>query len=91
MTELLQYKKRLYIPPEASVQTELLKCHHDDELTRHFSIEQTLELVSRKYYWSKLAKDVKKYVFSCNICQRVKVPKHYSYGEMQMLLHSNSL
>ncbi len=91
MTELLQYEKRLYIPSEASVQTELLKHHHDDELTRHFSIEQTLELVSCKYYWPKLAKDVKKYVFSCNICQRVKVLKHCSYDKMQTLPHSNSL
>ncbi len=91
MTELLQYEKRLYIPPEVSVQTELLKRHYDDELTRHFSIEQTLELVSCKYYWSKLAKDVKKYVFSCNICQRVKVSRHHSYDKMQALPHSNSL
>ncbi len=91
MTELLQYERRLYIPSEASVQTELLKHHHDDELTEHFSIEWTLELMSHKYYWSKLVKDVKKYVFSCNICQRVKALKHHSYGEMQALPHSNSL
>ncbi len=91
MTELLQYEKRLYIPLEASVWTELLKCHHDDELTEHFSIEQTLELVLCKYYWSKLVKDVKEYVFSCNICQRMKAFKHHSYDEMQTLPHSNSL
>jgi len=91
MTELLWYEKRLYIPPEVSVWTELLKCYHDDELTEHFSIEQTLELVSHKYYWLKLAKDVKKYVFSCNICQRVKASKHHSYDKMQTLPHSNSL
>ena len=91
MTELLQYERRLYIPPEVSVQTELLKHHHDDELTEHFSIEWTLKLVSHKYYWLKLAKDVKKYVFSCNICQRVKVSRHHSYDKMQALPHSNSL
>ncbi len=91
MTELLQYEKRLYIPSEASVQTELLKCHHDDELTEHFDIERTLKLVSCKYYWSKLAKDVKKYVFSCNICQRVKAPRHCLYNKMQTLPHLNSL
>jgi len=39
MTELLQYEKRLYIPSEVSVQTKLLKRHHDNELTKHFSIE----------------------------------------------------
>jgi len=89
LTELLCYEERLYISPEASVQAELLKCHHDDELTKHFSIERTLKLMSRKYYWLKLVKDVKKYVFSCDICQRRKVFKHHSYGEMQALPHSN--
>jgi hypothetical protein len=81
--------RKLYISPEASVQAELLKHHHDDELTEHFSIEWTLELVSHKYYWPKLVKDVKKYVFSCDICQRVKTSRHHSYGEMQALPHSN--
>jgi len=89
MTELLWYNERLYIPPEASVQAELLKRHHDNELTEHFSIKRTLELVSHKYYWPELAKDVKKYVSSCNICQRVKAYKHHSYDEMQALPHSN--
>ncbi len=91
MTKLLQYERRLYILSEASVQTELLKHHHDNELMKHFSIERTLKLMSCKYYWLKLAKDVKKYVFSCNICQRMKAFKHRSYGEMQTLPHSNSL
>jgi len=91
MTKLLWYERRLYIPSEASVQTELLKHHHDNELTEHFSIEWTLELVLHKYYWSELVKDVKKYVFSCNICQRVKVFRHHSYDKMQALPHSNSL
>ncbi len=90
MTELLWYERRLYIPSEASVQTELLKHHHDNELMKHFSIERTLELVSHKYYWLKLTKDVKKYVSSCNICQRVKAFRHYLYGEMQTLPHPNS-
>ena len=79
------------MPSEASVWTELLKCHHDNELTRHFSIEWTLELVSHKYYWPKLVKNVKKYVFSCNICQRMKASKHCSYDKMQVLPCSNSL
>ncbi len=46
--------------------------------------------MSCKYYWLKLTKDVKKYVFSCNICQRVKASKHHSYDEMQTLPHLNS-
>jgi len=45
--------------------------------------------MSHKYYWPKLVKDVKEYVFSCDICQRVKASRHCSYGEMQALPRSN--
>jgi len=84
-TGLLRYDRRLYIPPEASVRAELLKRHHDDELAGHFGIERTLELMSRKYYWPELAKDVEEYVSSCDVCQRVKAPRHRPYGELQSL------
>ncbi len=47
--------------------------------------------MSCKYYWLKLVKDVKKYVFLCNIYQRVKVSKHCLYDKMQTLPHLNSL
>jgi ribosomal protein L40E len=60
-------------------------------LTEHFSIEWTLELVSCKYYWLKLVKDVKKYVFSCNICQRVKVLNIIHMMKCRHYPHSNSL
>ena len=32
-----------------------------------------------------MIKDVKAYIASCNVCQRVKVPRHRPYGELQVL------
>ena len=68
-TELLCYKKQLYIFSETSVKTKLLRDYYDNVLVKHFDIEWTLKLMSYKYYWSKLTKNIKKYVFSYNICQ----------------------
>ena len=45
--------------------------------------------MSHKYYWSKLTKDVKKYVFSYNVCQWVKMFRHHSYSKMQSLSQSS--
>jgi len=89
LTELFHYNKKIYIFSETSVETEILKCHYDDELMNHFDIEWTQKLVSCKYYWSELIEDVKKYVFSYNVYQHVKISKHHLYNEMQSLLHSN--
>ena len=83
--KLLHYEKQLYISSETSIKAKLLRCHHDDVLARHFDIEWTLKLMLYKYYWSKLTKNIKKYVFSYNIYQQVKTSKHHSYSKMQLL------
>lgn len=82
---LLRYKDALYVPEEASVREELLRLHHDDPLAGHFGIDKTVELMSRKYYWSSIRADVKSYVETCDICQRVKVKRHRPYGELNAL------
>ena len=88
---LLFYKKQIYVLKEESVRAELLKCHYNDVLVRHFEVKRTLELIDCKYYWSDMSKDVKNYIFSYNICQRIKVSRHCLYSEMQVLLQSERL
>ena len=86
--DLLFYEKQIYVLKEESVRAELLKHHYDDVLVRHFKVKRTLELIDCKYYWSDMSKDVKNYVFSYDICQRVKVSRHCLYSKMQVLLQS---
>ena len=85
-TELLYYNKRIYISFKTSVKAEILKHHYDDKLMSHFNIKWTQELMSHKYYWLKLTENIKKYVFSCNVYQHVKMSRHHLYDEMQLLL-----
>ena len=40
----------LYVPEETFVREELLRRYHDNPLTRHFDIDKTLKLMTRKYY-----------------------------------------
>ena len=86
--KMLHHWERLYISSDEAIRAELLKHHHDDVLVRHFDIEQTQELLSCKYYWHELSEDVKKYVFSYDMCQKMKVSRHCSYSNMQSLLCS---
>ena len=83
--ELLRYKNILYVPEETSVREELLRRHHDDPLTRHFDVDKTLKLITRKYYWDSIKADVKSYVNTCDICQRVKMKRHRSHDELSAL------
>ena len=84
-TGLLRRGMALYVPEEHSIRQELLKRHHDEPLAGHFGVEKTIELITRKFYWPRLAKDVKEYVATCDVCQRVKVTRHRPYGELEPL------
>jgi len=51
----------------------------------HFGQEKTIEIVTRDYYWKRLADWIKDYVRSCDECQRSKSPRHAKYWLLQPL------
>ena len=48
--ELLRHHNKIYVFDETFVHAVLLKRYHDDELTKHFETNKTVELLARKYY-----------------------------------------
>ncbi len=82
---MIKYNKALYVSEDLSVREELLKCHHDDLLARYFDADKISELLDCKYYWKSMIKDVKKYINTCNICQRIKMKHYLSYDELKLL------
>ena len=80
---MLHHQGLSYVPE--IIQTELISRHHDDPLASHFGIEKTQELLSRKYYWPMLCRDVDNYVRGCNVCLASKVVQHKPYGDLQSL------
>jgi hypothetical protein len=41
------------------LKTEWLKCNHDDLNAKHFDVFRMIELIKRKYYWSRMTLDIK--------------------------------
>ncbi len=64
----------------------LFKQNHDDFHASHFDVKRTLELLKRKYYWSAMSQDVKKYVNACFACHRIKTIRHKSFEQLQSIL-----
>ncbi len=83
--EMIEYNKSLYVSEDLSVREELLKRHHDDLLARHFDADKISKLLNCKYYWKSMIKNVKEYIDTCDICQRVKMKCHLSYDELRSL------
>ena len=57
---VLQYQGLPYVLE--IIRSEVISRHHDDPLAGHFSIDKTRKLVSQKYYWPSLKRDVESYV-----------------------------
>ncbi len=83
--EMIKYNESLYVSEDLSVREELLKRHHDDSLAKHFDADKIRELLNCKYYWKSMIKNVKEYINTCDICQRVKMKRHLSYDELRSL------
>ena len=80
---VLQYRGLPYVPE--IICSEVISCHHDDLLVKHFGIDKTRELVGRKYYWPSLREDVENYVRGCDVCLTSKAVRHKPYGDLQSL------
>jgi len=59
--------------------------HHDDPLAGHYGVTKTLELLLHNYYFPGIHAYVKKYVSSCDLCSRGKMPWHLKHGELAPL------
>ncbi|QRW22889.1 Retrotransposable element Tf2 protein [Rhizoctonia solani] len=75
---LLFYQGQIVVPDVGTLRTDLLHIFHDSALAGHPGRQQTLELVSRNYYWPGICANTYWHVDSCETCQRIRKPKYAS-------------
>ena len=64
--------------------------NHDDFEADHFTHARIKTAIRRKYYWSKMLKEMTKYVCICSDCQWVQVHHHKLYEKL-MSISSESI
>ena len=69
---LNEKKERLCIPKDDRLIERILREKHDVYTSGHPGISKTLSSLQQEFYWKNMAKDVQRYVTSCEICQRTK-------------------
>jgi len=69
---LLHYKNRVVIAPNSDIIQQLLREFHDSPLGGHLGVLRTYKRLAQQFYWPSMARIVKEYVASCDVCQRVK-------------------
>lgn len=65
-------KGKLVIPRKSSLVGVILKELHDSKMGGHGSILKTERRVAELFYWSGMMTDNRRYVASCQLCQRHK-------------------
>ncbi|KAF1319508.1 reverse transcriptase, partial [Globisporangium splendens] len=63
---------RVVVPNDEGLRHRLLYEYHDSPSAGRLGREKTFLSLSRDYYWPHMYKWVRKYVRTCEICQRVK-------------------
>jgi len=81
----LLYRDRLYVPDHDPLRLEILRYHHDNPAAGHPGRSKTLELISRRYFWPSIRKDVDRYVANCHPCQRSRTGRHAPFGTLRPL------
>lgn len=75
-----------YVPRDPATRQEILRVNHDDPWQGgHFGRTRTYTTIARHYWWPQMRSDINAYVASCDICQRMKVPRHKPYGKLKPL------
>lgn len=82
MDDFLCLNNSIYIPQ--SLKDKVFKSGHDSKVTGHFGTDTMMKLIYRNFYWPKMEDDIEDYCNTCDVCQRIKSPRHAKHR----LLHT---
>ena len=70
--ELVLKEEKIYVLKDKKLRIEIIQLHHDVPTAGHGGRQKMTELVMRNYQWLGVTKNVRKYVDSCDMHQRMK-------------------
>jgi len=66
----------------ASLQKKMLRLFHDCPEAGHLGVKKTQHRLVNRVFWNGMKKDIKEYIGSCDVCQRVKYDNKKPCGLM---------
>ncbi|GMF46627.1 unnamed protein product [Phytophthora fragariaefolia] len=75
--------RRLCVPADVDLRNAILFEHHDSATSGHLGYLKTLMALQERFYWPRMDRAVRRYVASCEMCQRIRVSQRKAAG----LLH----
>jgi hypothetical protein len=78
---IIYYHEKIYVPRNEELREKIISLHHDTPLSGHPREYRTQELIERNYWCPRLGNQVKRFVQTCEPCQRTKI-KRYRPGQL---------
>ncbi|KAL0534336.1 hypothetical protein IC582_028626 [Cucumis melo] len=81
----LLFERRLCVPSDSAVKTELLSEAHSSPFSMHPGSTKMYQDLKRVYWWRNMKREVVEFVSKCLVCQQVKAPRQKPAGLLQPL------
>ncbi|KAL0544475.1 hypothetical protein IC582_019591 [Cucumis melo] len=81
----LLFERRLCVPSDSAVKTELLSKAHSSPFSMHPGSTKMYQDLKRVYWWRNMKREVAEFVSRCLVCQQVKAPRQKPAGLLQPL------
>ncbi|KAL0533445.1 hypothetical protein IC582_030285 [Cucumis melo] len=81
----LVFERRLCVPSDSAVKTELLSEAHSSPFSMHPGSTKMYQDLKRVYWWRNMKREVAEFVSRCLVCQQVKAPRQKPAGLLQPL------
>ncbi|KAL0556241.1 hypothetical protein IC582_004752 [Cucumis melo] len=81
----LLFERRLCVPSDSAVKTELLSEAHSSPFSMHPGSTKMYQDLKRVYWWRNMKREVAEFVSRCLVCQQVKAPRQKPAGLLQPL------
>ncbi|KAA0060413.1 pol protein [Cucumis melo var. makuwa] len=81
----LVFERRLCVPSDSAVKTELLSEAHSSPFSMHPGSTKMYQYLKRVYWWRNMKREVAEFVSRCLVCQQVKAPRQKPAGLLQPL------
>ncbi|KAA0042480.1 pol protein [Cucumis melo var. makuwa] len=76
----LLFERRLCVPSDSAIKTELLSEAHSSPFSMHPGSTKMYQDLKRVYWWRNMKREVAEFVSKCLVCQQVKAPRQKPAG-----------
>jgi len=82
---ILWFKNRLVVPKNLDLRKQILDEAHLSRYSIHPGSNKMYQDLKQRFWWTRMKREIAKYVSECDICKRVKASHLRSAGPLQPL------